>query len=786
MVAAKVRTMLATTSLVAGVAAGVVSRAAGAPYIDYENLPGETIFPGPWEQYICAPVDKSHITPAKIWKANGDVKTSPGLIVIGQGAELTVEFAENIGGWVCFTVSSVQGGGLAANLGYSESPFFAGPTPDATGDNPRDLALPFNFDNSTGTKCVGKDFLRGSFKYLTIQTNAAAEDAAATAPAAQVAISDLWVNCSAFPSQPNGRAYTGYFHSSSPLLNRIWYAGAWTLQLSTIVPEEGSALVDFNRQILGLSPAAPGTWYSNYTVSGGRSVTTDGAKRDRLVWPGDMSIAVPGIAVSTYDMASVRNALDVLYDHQYADGSMPYAGPPLGFRGEFSDTYHLHTLLGTYNYVLYSGDAGWLRRDAGRRWAQYLRALAVSMAKVDGRDLLQVTSRDDWIRPGVSGHFGEASALLHAVLTRTLRLAAWAGEAEPDGQPWQAMRARLERGLLSLYCADTGLFSDNAEDRSCNGTDRVEPQDGNSWALIARLAALQATNPSVPRNVSDNLRKRWIKFGAPAVEFPNVISPFASGFELMAHAAAGNVAHAVELCLLEWGYLLDGPGFTNSTLAEGFRTDGYVQYPAYPSAARNSHAHGWAAGPTAVLVAGVLGIELAAPAGAEWSIRPELTPWLSFARGGFATALGRFEVALRRVTAAPQPADGQQQRKGVVVEIAVPEGTRGVVQLGPGGQEVQVGPQGGGPRRWVVWEGGAQAEGVQAGSSSALGGQGGGGGDDNSERWYARVEQSDSGETLSFDESWAVPAMQDRPAGVVDWDALEKNYIQKPWAGGAQ
>lgn len=99
MVAAKVRTMLATTSLVAGVAAGVVSRAAGAPYIDYENLPGETIFPGPWEQYIRAPVDKSHITPAKIWKANGDVKTSPGLIVIGQGAELTVEFAENIGGW---------------------------------------------------------------------------------------------------------------------------------------------------------------------------------------------------------------------------------------------------------------------------------------------------------------------------------------------------------------------------------------------------------------------------------------------------------------------------------------------------------------------------------------------------------------------------------------------------------------------------------------------------------------------------------------------------------------
>jgi hypothetical protein len=69
-----------------------------------------------------------------------------------------------------------------------------------------------------------------------------------------------------------------------------------------------------------------------------------------------MYMAVPGIAVSTYDMAAVRNALDVLYAHQYTDDSLPYAGPPMGWNGEFSDTYHLHTLLGRYNYVLYSGD----------------------------------------------------------------------------------------------------------------------------------------------------------------------------------------------------------------------------------------------------------------------------------------------------------------------------------------------------------------------------------------------------------------------------------------------
>jgi hypothetical protein len=29
------------------------------------------------------------------------------------------------------------------------------------------------------------------------------------------------VNCTAFPSNPSGRAYTGYFDSSSSMLNRV-------------------------------------------------------------------------------------------------------------------------------------------------------------------------------------------------------------------------------------------------------------------------------------------------------------------------------------------------------------------------------------------------------------------------------------------------------------------------------------------------------------------------------------------------------------------------------------
>ena len=579
-----------------------------------------------------------------------------------------------------------------------------------------------------------------------------------------VSITDMWVNCTAFPSQSNGRAYSGFFYSSSNLLNRIWYAGAWTLQLSTIDPREGSAVFDYNRNVDG-NKSPTGSWYSNFTVSNGTAVTTDGAKRDRIVWPGDMYIAVPGIGVSTYDLVAVRNALDVLLDHQYGDGSLPWAGPPLGFRGEFSDTYHLHTLLGVWNYILFSGDFDWL----AERWPAYLRALEVSTSKVDAYNLMHVTSGADWLRQGMTGHNLEASAILHAVLGKSIRLAAFVEERLPATQPvaaWAAMRAKLEVGIQGLYCGDTGLFSDNIESRNCHGPDHTDPQDGNSWALISEMISDEAA-----WNVSRNLRARWTKYGAPAVEFPNVISPFASGFELLGHCAAGEHDRAVELMLLMWGYLLDGPGFTNSTLAEGYRIDGDVQYPAYWSAARNSHCHGWATGPTAVLTSHILGITLSAPAGKGWLFRPVLTKWLAWARGGFATKMGTFEGAISRIVVVDS--DGNIKRRGQIAVIDTPAGTSGSFAWKDAGVAIAV--DGGEKRSWALWEdqsadGDMHRELEELDAVLVTSSMG------NGEDWYKQRVKYHDDLYVVFDESFAPPGVEDRPLGIVDWDALARNY----------
>ena len=76
---------------------------------DYESLPLDTVFPGPWESNIRAPADKSHITPSKIFNFEGAVSGAESVLqdaaktagiswVISPGGLVTFEFAENIGG----------------------------------------------------------------------------------------------------------------------------------------------------------------------------------------------------------------------------------------------------------------------------------------------------------------------------------------------------------------------------------------------------------------------------------------------------------------------------------------------------------------------------------------------------------------------------------------------------------------------------------------------------------------------------------------------------------------
>lgn len=111
--------------------------------------------------------------------------------------------------------------------------------------------------------------------------------------------------------------------------------------------------------------------------------------------------------VSTGSLDSIKNGIDSMYQLQAPDGRLPWAGVPFtspasvatgSFR--FSFTYHLYTLLNTYDYYMYTGDEAFVEKY----WPQLTHALSWSLDQIDSSNLANVTSSNDWLRSGMGGH----------------------------------------------------------------------------------------------------------------------------------------------------------------------------------------------------------------------------------------------------------------------------------------------------------------------------------------------------------------------------------------------
>ncbi|KAI0477083.1 Six-hairpin glycosidase-like protein [Xylariaceae sp. FL0804] len=630
--------------------------------------PLDTAFPGPWESNIYAPASRT-VSPANVLSLNtGSVISEyPGAKkLVGNASALVFDFDKEVGGIATINYST-SGGSGALGLAFSEAKNWIGLASDSSnggfsrglGDQACDDGAIYSHFALSGNHSYTMDLkhLRGGFRYLTLflLTNS-------TGNFTTLDINDVSLEIGYQPTWSNLRAYQGYFHSNDEELNRIWYSGAYTLQ-TNLVP------VNTGRQI----PALQSGWANNGTLSNGTTVIVDGAKRDRAVWPGDMGIAVPSAFVSLGDLESVKNALQTMYDHQNSDGSFPEAGPPLLQQG--SDTYHMWTMIGTYNYVLFTNDTDFLEHN----WAAYQFAMEYIYDKVlEPLGLLNVTGLRDWARQATGGNSSEPNMILYRTLITGADLAQWAGNSS-QANTYNARAATLASNINAhLFDARYGAFRDNT-------TTQLHPQDANAMALLFGVVP-----PGSPRaaSISDRLTDNWRALGAEAPELPGNISPFISGFEVQAHlvvagagagAGAGRLAadRALELVRRSWGWYLAHPNGTGSTTVEGYLTNGSFAYRDYRGydydAAYVSHAHGWSAGPTFALTAHVLGLSVTGPLGAEWRLAPAAVGGggLTDVQGGFVTKLGRFRAAWN-VT------DGG---RAYSLEWETPAGTEGVVVL---------------------------------------------------------------------------------------------------------
>ncbi|KAL1874197.1 hypothetical protein Plec18167_006134 [Paecilomyces lecythidis] len=618
-----------------------------------------------YSEYILAPESRTLI-PLEVYGVNGSVEDAASLTKGHRGttifrgiSSVTYDFKRNIAGLVTVDIQDVSSKDAYLGVTFSESNLWINAQAcDATADAGLDSPLWFNVGHGAGNYTAEKKHNRGAFRYLTIVSNTTAT----------ISVNQVTVEFTAAPKQ-DLQAYTGFFHSNDELLNEIWYAGAYTNQLCTIDPAYGDALPLLGTIDSGDNITLPETtpWWSNYTITNGSSALTDGAKRDRLVWPGDMSISLESIVVSTYDLYSLRNSLESLFALQHADGRLPYAGQPFP-QTTISFTYHLHSLIGVSYYYKYSGDHAWL----SKYWRQFKRAIGWSLSSVDDSGMANVTASADWLRFGMGGHNIEANAILYFALNQGVELASLLGDTTAQAN-WSTTAQRIKSAANQHLWDDTiGLYRDNET------TTSLYPQDGNSWAIKANLT----TSTSQRSAISTALRSRWGKYGAPAPEAGKTVSPFIGGFETEAHFIADRAESAFDLIRLQWGFMLKDPRMTQSTFIEGYSTDGSLHYAPYTNDARISHAHGWSTGPTSILTFYAAGIQLTSAAGSTWSIAPQPGD-LRIVDAGFSTNLGDFSVSFRR----------NESGKYTSLTFRTPVGTKGNVRL-PGVDGVLTGDRG--------------------------------------------------------------------------------------------
>ncbi|KAF2650560.1 glycoside hydrolase family 78 protein [Lophiostoma macrostomum CBS 122681] len=604
--------------------------------------PDVTSFPGQWESNIFAPASRT-VSPKHVASLE-DLKFSAyssRVILNGNGSGVVFDFGIEVGGVLSVQYAATGSGSLG--LAFTEASTWIGEWSDASNGKfaGRDGALYSNFSASGNNTYVMPDTkLRGGFRYLTAFL--------VTEQNATVSITDISLEIGFQPTWSNLRAYQGYFHCNDELLNRIWYAGAYTLQTNAVPVNTGRWV-----------PMLANGWANNGTLGPGDTIIVDGAKRDRAVWPGDMGIAVPSSFVSIGDLDSVKNALQVMYNYQNADGSFPEAGPPL--LQQNSDTYHMWTMIGTYNYMLYTDDSSFIQQN----WERYLKAMSYIYGKVGTSGLLNQTGTRDWARWQTGFNNTEANIILYRTLQTGSELATWLNDTTNVAETWQA-RAEALKSAINKYCFDTsyGAFKDNATSTT------LHPQDANSMSL---LFGIVNANTSTASSISTRLTDNWTPIGAVAPELPENISPFISSFEIQGHLTIDRADRALDLIRRSWGWYANHPNGTGSTVIEGYLANGTFGYRSSRGygydASYVSHSHGWSSGPTSALTEYIVGLSVTSPAGKTWSLRPQFGD-LERAEAGFTTNLGKFWAKWETKES------GEYQ-----VGFGAPAGTSGVVSL---------------------------------------------------------------------------------------------------------
>ncbi|MEV6641685.1 alpha-L-rhamnosidase C-terminal domain-containing protein [Amycolatopsis sp. NPDC051371] len=419
---------------------------------------------------------------------------------------------------------------------------------------------------------------------------------------ASVSLSSLGVTFQAFRATPSD--YQGWFLSSDDQLNRMWYSGAYTLQMNLKAP--------------GLNGLPDARIY-------------DGAKRDRSIWTGDLLVQIPTLLTSLGNAGApyVKSSLDALLATQRADGAFPGSPDfskrtnPAGSPLFYSNNYSGYGARAFVDYFRYTGD----KTYATAALPALRKELAYNNSFLTADNLVVSNDRDYW-QATQTGEVTKYSIDYYILLREMSWLERTVGSpALADGYDTKA--DAIKTAVMSkLWNPTLGAYGQSSAKPD------VVVEDANALALqYGFVPAGQETR------VLAALKTLWTPYGAimgPGLQDPtgHTIEPFGNGMETAGRFTTGDTAGALDLMRRTWGPMVDkqNPLYTGAFWEFKNSTGGVNRATA-------SLAHGWAASPSVQLTEQLLGVKPIGAGYQTWSIAPNPGTVRS-AAGAVPTAFG--------------------------------------------------------------------------------------------------------------------------------------------------
>jgi hypothetical protein len=542
----------------------------------------------------------------------------------GKGQpQLILDLGINTGGYVEVAITKTDG--TDVHLGYSEARRFLTPDGDIAAGDPslgNDDNPGSRNDDITAAGNWRSPGIRGAERWISVQLQSAGT------------VSIDYVRVREEHLHPTVADYTGRFLSSDDLLNRIWYSSIYTYTLDSF------------------KDLRPGHTYGNVVV-------TDGAKRDRMIWLGDLVVEnMLGDYALRQAPRVIRDSISAFACEQLPDGEISmasqidsvcpgkpdpfvYSAPELGPATSASGLpeYTLWWVIAVHDYDLFTGDDAFAR--------QMLPVIRKAIAYFEGHleNGLYVTPPGsiNW-HPfdAAGGTDAHTNATLDRALLDTADLERRIGAGTKAAAGLTAEAASVRRAMLAqLWDPTAGAFHLNLDDPTGNHSQDAQVEAVLDGVVTGGQAA------SALRFIDSRLRTTYGVMNGESNTDPymsNYISPYISSTELLARLAVGDTSGALDLLRREWGHMVNTDPSSTVWEKMSFAGDAATYSPdqlgtglipvdapqAGPGGA--SLAHGWAGGPVAALSGYILGIRPTAAGFSSWIVAPQLGD-LRFAQG---------------------------------------------------------------------------------------------------------------------------------------------------------